>query len=432
MTDWSLVVCGDWAPTDNLEQAILSDPLGFYGDLIPVIMEADLAIVNLEGPFCDTNLLPIIKDGVSIKFSEALVEGLFSVPFHLACLANNHIFDYGEKGLRNTIDLLEKNKIDWIGAGFSVCEAEEFRTFHFGDTRLGILNVAEGEEGRAADGFPGVAGMDLERVRLNITAHREQFDLIGIIVHAGRENLPIPCPYIREAFHCMVDAGADFIIGHHPHVSQGIEYYRSVPIIYSLGNFAMWMGTTMPQHYLGYMVKLNFQGHERIGLETWPYQITTQGLVLLKNAEFEAFQLHHNQLNDLLNDGDKLDDLWKAYADRWIVKEGIQDLLENSVRMADERYTLAAILKSFQNHSHFRGPLARLLRSFIWRMINQLERHASLKLEPKAAAIIRNRFDTPAHRELYLFALARLMRSEYGNAAAWAYDLLDQWQVLEA
>ena len=136
-----------------------------------------------------------------------------------------------------------------------------------------------------------------------------------------------------------------------------------------------------------------------------------------------------DQLGQFLLDPDRLENIWQAYADRWWLSVGIQELLENSVGLGGDRRILAAILKKAQARYSHQNRLDRWILKVLWRSIHWLEKDDPPLSNPKAAAILRNRFDTLAHRELYLTALGRMMHSEIGSVPAWAYECLDHWQV---
>ena len=94
----SIIVASDWAPIRALEPVIRRDPGAVYGDMLPVLRAADLRIVNCECALTAARK-PVWKSGAVFKGLPAHVAGLTAVPFEVACLANNHVFDYGLAGL---------------------------------------------------------------------------------------------------------------------------------------------------------------------------------------------------------------------------------------------------------------------------------------------------------------------------------------------
>src|SRR5262249_20742902 len=147
------------------QPALMKNPAGFYTDLLPILQDADLAMVNVECVLTDDDLPPLVKDGINLRVPRSMIAGLSEVPFHLACLANNHALDYGVAGRRQTQERLELHRIRTVGAGLCAETAEQASIWQFGTTRLAVVNVAEGEEARTTEGGPGVAALDLSRLR---------------------------------------------------------------------------------------------------------------------------------------------------------------------------------------------------------------------------------------------------------------------------
>ena len=146
----SIVVAADWAPIRALEPVVSRSPEGLYGDLLPVLRGADLRIVNCECALTAARR-PVWKSGAVFKGLPRHVAGLAAVPFEVACLANNHVFDYGLAGFRETLDVLRGSGIRTVGAGLSFDEAIAPLTVNVRGTGVTILNFGEGED---LDGFP--------------------------------------------------------------------------------------------------------------------------------------------------------------------------------------------------------------------------------------------------------------------------------------
>ena len=230
-------IAGDWAPIRVFQKIMETDSNSVYGDLLPVLRSADLSIVNLESPLSDRGE-PVFKSGAGCKGEQRHIKALTSVHFDVVTLANNHVFDYGIDAFKDTMDVLKHNNIQWAGAGMSKEEALTPLVININGTKIAIVNFSEGEDLTSAGKGPGVMGWDLPLIEDTIKTLRSKVDFIIVTAHCGIEYIPFPPPYVAKAFKQMVRAGADIVIGHHPHVPQGIQFYKDVPIIYSLGNFA--------------------------------------------------------------------------------------------------------------------------------------------------------------------------------------------------
>jgi poly-gamma-glutamate capsule biosynthesis protein CapA/YwtB (metallophosphatase superfamily) len=201
------------------------------------LRRADLVFGNLECPLSARGR-PMSNDKcycASPEFGAALAEASFRV----VSFANNHCMDYGETAFLDTLDLLRDNGIAVVGAGSSLQRARQAAVFDVDGLRIAFLGYSmvgpdrafavDGESG-AVPLNPLVAGQDIERIRLDV-------DLLILSIHWGDEIVARPSPRLVDIAHELIAAGADVILGHHPHVPGSVEIYRGKPILYSLGNF---------------------------------------------------------------------------------------------------------------------------------------------------------------------------------------------------
>ena len=159
--------------------------------------------------------------------------------FTVLNLANNHIWDYGQTGFLDTLKAVRKEGFLIVGAGMDRAEAESLRVVEQGGLKIGFLGFTSAfpKEGWAKPGKPGVAYSDFGRLSAVIGKAREDCDLLVVSLHGGTELAAEPNE-IQLAFgRVAVDAGADIVLGHPPHVLQPVALYRGKPIIHSLGNF---------------------------------------------------------------------------------------------------------------------------------------------------------------------------------------------------
>jgi poly-gamma-glutamate synthesis protein (capsule biosynthesis protein) len=157
----------------------------------------------------------------------------------IVSIANNHIFDYGREGLFDTISYLDSAGVRHVGAGRDRREAHRPVLFHIRERTIAFLAYyGGGEAPQAGRKSPGVAHRSLGNVRLDLEALRAgtRIDFIVVSLHWGTEKAEVPDGDQRFFAHALIDAGVDAVIGHHPHVLQGIERYKSGVIAYSLGN----------------------------------------------------------------------------------------------------------------------------------------------------------------------------------------------------
>lgn len=159
--------------------------------------------------------------------------------FDILNLANNHSMDYGTEGFLDTLAAVKKNGFLYIGGGKNLAEAEKLRIVEEGGLKIGFLGFTSTfpKEAWARKNRPGVNYSDFDRFPAVIRAAREKCDVLVVSFHGGTELAEEPND-IQKAFGRMaVEAGADLVLGHHPHVLQAVEVYKGKPILYSLGNF---------------------------------------------------------------------------------------------------------------------------------------------------------------------------------------------------
>lgn len=375
-------IAGDWAPIRVFKKIMATHPESVYGDLLPILRAADLSIVNLESPLSDRGE-PVFKSGSVFKGEQRHIQALTAVPFGVVTLANNHMFDYGTNAFEDTMDVLNRNHIQWTGAGMSIEEACIPLVVNVNDVKIGIVNFSEGEDLTSAGKEPGVMGWDLPKVEGVIKALRPKVDFIIVISHCGIEYIPFPPPYVTKAFKQMARAGADIVIGHHPHVPQGIQFYDNVPICYSLGNFVFYQPTNFIYRKLGYLVNLGLNKDSLISLELIPYEIHDLGLSLLKEPELQTFMKKFKEISMPLYDDKKLDEAWHGFLHYY----GVNGFF-NEISMITEM----------------------------------------IKAEPqKGAAMFRNRLTTLQHYHHWKDFMTYLVEGKLESSPQWSRTLIEEW-----
>ena len=418
-----------------------------YGDLLPILRGADVAAVNVECVLSDENRHPILKEGVAIHGPEAAAEGLRAASFQLACLANNHTLDWGPEGLADTRRVLERAGLRCIGAGETPAQAEQPAIFDAGGWRVAVLNAAEGEESSGAYDQPGAATFCEQRLARQVENLTQRVDVVIVILHAGREYIPLPPPYICRAYRTLVDAGADLVVGHHPHVPQGVEVYRGRPICYSLGNFVFpTRFGGRPFSRRGYAVQANFARDGIGSLRLLPYEITEQGPRLLRGASKAAFLKNLQRVSEVTAQPALVEEAWNAYCDDWFRRTGQFQLWSLTKERPNEWSLLLGALKClrhrlscFSDREWLRALPSRI-RAKADKRSDQHTRSAAGGFDrcrfpsraSKIATKLRNKFQTPAHRELYLTALARAMNDQTGDWPDWARELYETWGAIDA
>lgn len=211
------------------------------------IKAADIFMVNQEFPFTDRGTAAEDKQ-FTFRLPPERVRMFTEMGIDIVTLANNHILDFGPEGITDSIAALDGAGILHVGAGENLEQAKKLEIIETCGRKIGFLGVSRvymAASWAAGASHPGVFStydptMALEAIR----EAREQVDYLVVYVHWGVERETEPLEYQRTMGRQYIDAGADLVIGSHPHVLQPVEYYNDKPIAYSLGNFVF--GSSIP------------------------------------------------------------------------------------------------------------------------------------------------------------------------------------------
>lgn len=235
-----VLIGGDVVPTkSNLQYFGRKD---FFSELDSNFKErwkmADVKLFNLECPIGKVEELnPIKKSGPNLIVPEMCINGLKSLNPDLICLANNHILDYGDDGLKNTLNLLKNNKIRTTGIIKNINSELKAEYFSCGNVTVGIYNLCETEFCNATDAYPGANPYKGIETYYNIRKIKENCDFLLIVYHGGKEFYRFPSPELKIKCENFIDFGADYVACQHSHCIGCEEKYHGGTILYGQGNF---------------------------------------------------------------------------------------------------------------------------------------------------------------------------------------------------
>ncbi|MBI3398684.1 MAG: CapA family protein [Deltaproteobacteria bacterium] len=262
---------------------------------------ADIVVVNLEAPLTNRTETFMNKEFV-LKANPDAAEAIKTAGFDVATLANNHIMDYGPEGLKDTINSLNKEGISYTGAGEDLSKARKPAILNVKNKKIAFLAYSKvfPEEFYATNDSSGTAPGLFEYVRHDIKKAKQHADIIIVSFHWGEELLKYPKEYQIKLAHLAIDSGANLIIGHHPHVIQGIERYRGGLIFYSLGNFVFGsIGQSMPE---GMIVIVRFNSDKIISAEIIPLNVNNKEVLFqpkpLQGEKAEAVIKNIQEISD--------------------------------------------------------------------------------------------------------------------------------------
>lgn len=232
---------GDVQFSGKVEDLLLKKGFDYpYKHLGSLFKEDDLTFINLETPVTSGGVAAKNKSYV-YKSSPKALKSLAAAGVDVVNLANNHILDQGVQGLRDTLTYLKNNNLKYVGAGINKKEA--FTPVYYEKNGmtialLGFTRVIPEASWRAEAKKPGVADAynSTEAVKA-VSQASKKADIVIVMAHWGQERHTSPDENQKKLGHEFIDAGADLVIGGHPHVLQGLESYKGKWIAYSTGNF---------------------------------------------------------------------------------------------------------------------------------------------------------------------------------------------------
>jgi len=327
-----------------LERAGLAWP---FERMIPHLARADLRFGNMESvvlppDYPDDQIDPA---GLVTKFNATAA--LAEAGFDFMNLAANHVLDGGQVGLFHTRDLLEALGIATAGVGRTQAEARRMRVVRAGGLRFGFLSYAEDNNYTLGTTGPGPAYYATETVLADIAASRPRVDVLVVSVHADLEFMPTPSWPRREAFRRFAAAGATIVLGHHPHVPQGVEVIDGSLVAYSLGNFhfpahsSPYMKDNGPHTAHSFLLLAEVSGDGVRSFERVPFQIGAppeERPIPLNGAAGDDLLAYLAELDRLCADDDAVRATWRDTALRHL------DLYLGRIKTMDRQQVLDELL----------------------------------------------------------------------------------------
>lgn len=220
---------------DRIPGRVLKAGRDPFAHVAGLLEKADRTVGNLECVVATSGVR--VEKGFNFRADPAAIDRLGR--FDAVSLANNHTGDYGHAALIETFLRLSRADIRYFGAGLNLREAHEPWVSETHGVKVAVLGYNEFRPRafEAGPTTPGCAWSDDEQVTADVKAARTKADVVITFMHWGEEYKPRPNARQRALARALIDAGADVVIGNHPHVVQGAEYYQGKLIVYSLGNF---------------------------------------------------------------------------------------------------------------------------------------------------------------------------------------------------
>jgi poly-gamma-glutamate capsule biosynthesis protein CapA/YwtB (metallophosphatase superfamily) len=272
-----LVFAGDVMLSRGVQRQILAadDPALPFRKMASLLADSDIAFVNLESPFSDQK--PPFGGELVFHALPGMIAGLQLAHVSIVSTANNHSRDCGPYGVEYTVSWLQSHGIQTVGSSASAAATHRGVVLTRNGIRFGFLGYTYDQQngnwhdidGRIAIADPAVMAHDVAELR-------ERADVVIVSMHHGVEYMPRPSAAQVAFARAAIDAGAQLVIGHHPHVVQPTERYHGGIIFYSLGNFIFDQYQRQATQH-GEVVRISFAGRDLLATRVIPVKITPTG-----------------------------------------------------------------------------------------------------------------------------------------------------------
>lgn len=314
-----ILIAGDFCPRTRIARLIEENRFEeILGEVKPIIESADYSLVNFECAVVENpQARPISKCGPNLQCTSKAVDMVRYAGFKGVTLANNHVFDYGAEGLRDTVAACKSKNLDIVGVGNNLKDAATIFYKKIQGKIVAFINCCEHEFSIATDVQPGANPLNPIQQFYSIREARLRADYVIVIVHGGHEYFQLPSPRMKELYRFFIDCGADVVANHHQHCFSGYEVYNGKPIFYGLGNFCFDNDNFHDGIWTeGYMVELSIS--DEIRFKLIPYvQCADKPQVALMGDKFKQhFSNTINSLSEIITDDKELE---RKHND-WMVK----------------------------------------------------------------------------------------------------------------
>lgn len=307
-----IVILGDICPTDDYRKLFDSVcPNSLFGEVSNNIKEADVAIANFECPGTELNT-KITKCGPSLKALPKDIELLKNAGFNILSLANNHILDYGEQGVIDTLRECQNQEVKTVGGGKDMVEAKEPLFITIEGKNIGIMSFADAEFNLATEYTPGANHFDPYESFDEIKEAKNKCDYLIVLYHGGIEHYIYPSPIIQKKCRKMAECGADIVLCQHSHCIGTTEKYNGATIVYGQGNSVFGYREGDLSWNEGLLVDIELSDNDS-NISFKLINATANGVVLVNEEDSIKRVENMNEASKVLEDKIKIQSLWKGF-----------------------------------------------------------------------------------------------------------------------
>lgn len=309
-----IIIGGDVSPSGFSERCLSQNPeILFKPSLKKFLAQAENVVINLETVITKSNQ-PIVKCGPNFKCKPDVAAGLKSLNIMNCSLSNNHIMDYGEIGLKDTMAYLNDEAINYWGAGLSIDELASYCIFRMSGKRVAIVSIAEHEFSIISNNDAGAYGLDIIDNGTLISQLAQENDFVVVLYHGGVEHYRLPTPKQQKILRYFVDCGAGLVLCQHSHIIGATEKYNNGTICYGQGNFIFDNSKSRGEWWArGLLFSLTLEG-SKFEVKSHPIIQDKNGIVGIQEFDSDERKLFE-QLDSGVSDIDFVRTNWSKWVD---------------------------------------------------------------------------------------------------------------------
>ncbi len=296
-----LLLLGDLSPTSVTAEIFKEKDIEtLFTDTLPLFRGNDFCLANLECALTETEE-EIKKFGPPLKAPKETAEVLKALGVGCVSLSNNHVFDYGRKGIRDTLAALRENGISYTGFGDNYKDSRKDFVIEKNGERIAIIAVCEHEYSYALENRMGSRPYDEYHTVEDVRKAKESCDRVIVIYHGGKEFCRYPSPRLRKLCQALVRNGADLVLCQHSHCIGCYENYQDGHILYGQGNFHF----VKPHDFDGWFTSLGVKYDTKVNkLQFIPMKSLEKGIALAKGEERDEILKAFEERNESLKNGE--------------------------------------------------------------------------------------------------------------------------------
>ena len=295
------LLLGDVSPTSTSAPYFKKKDIPtLFGDTVELFKDKDFILVNLECALTEHDT-PIMKFGPPLKAPAETAEVLKDLGVTCAGLSNNHVFDFGIKGITDTMATLDRQGIDYTGFGENYENSRKNYTYEKDGERISVIAVCEHEYSYALEDRMGARPFDVYDTLDDIREAKATCDRVIVTYHGGKEMCQYPSPRLMKICRAMAKSGADVVLCQHSHCIGAYEMYEGCHILYGQGNFHFVEHTENPLWNTALSVEYDTKSHD---ISFSPLRMGEIGIDLAKGEDKDKIMSDFEYRNGTLKTGE--------------------------------------------------------------------------------------------------------------------------------